>query len=392
MPKAKLTKRIIDAAKPGTTDLMIWDIEVRGFGFKLTPKGHRSFVYIYRGPDGKQRKPTIGRYGILTVEQARDEARKLAFQVQQGRDPSLERQLERTALTLSDLCDRYLEDHCRPKNKPRTVEESEGMIAKYIKPNMGSLRVKDVSGAHIAKFHSSFKEKKTTANRCVSVLSKMMNLAEMWELRPRNSNPCKWIERYPEVRRERFLSSVEIARLNRALDQHEPASPFMVAAVRLLLLTGARSSEIKTLKWSYIDLEHRRINLPDTKTGKRSIPITDPVHRVLAAIPRMPGSPWVIAGRTPDTHVQDFQKFWQRVRKAAKLEDVRIHDLRHTFASFALAENMSLKGVGDLLGHSQAATTARYAHIVDSFQRENANKVASVLDAALGGQPAPAAE
>ena len=383
MPTEKLTKRVIDAAKPGQADVMIWDTEVKGFGFRLTPKGTKSFVFLYRGPDGKQRKPTIGRFGVMTVEQARERAREMAYHVTLGRDPSLERQRERSAPTIAELCERFLEDHVRPKNKPKTVKEAEGIIRNIVIPKLGRLRVADVSRGDIAKFHSAMKKTPYLANRCLALMSKMLNLAEVWELRPDGTNPCRRIEKFPEKARDRYLSREEVGRLNDVLDRYEPATPHMVAAIRLLLLTGARSNEIKTLKWSYIDLDNGRINLPDTKTGKRSIPISEPVRRVLQVIPRVPGSPWVIAGRQPDAHVQDLQKFWQRVREEAGLQEVRIHDLRHTFASFGLAANLSLRIVGDLLGHSQPATTARYAHIADKFQQENAGKVANAIAATM---------
>ncbi|WP_454020417.1 tyrosine-type recombinase/integrase [Azospirillum sp. Marseille-Q6669] len=383
MPTEKLTKRVIDAAKPIATDLMIWDTEVKGFGFKLTPAGHRSFVFLYRGPDGKQRKPTIGRFGSLTVDQARERARELAYHVSTGRDPSLERQHKRSAPKLSELCDRFLEEHVRPKNKPKTAKDTEATIRRIIVPKLGNFRVEDLTRADIAKFHGSLQKTPYHANRCLAILSKMLNLAEIWGLRPEGTNPCRRVEKFPEKPKNRYLSGDEVGKLAEVLVRHESSSPYLVAAIRLLLLTGLRQSEIRTLKWSFIDLDAGRIHLPDTKTGQHTIPITDQVRATLAAIPRVSGNPWVIVGRRPDAPHQDMQPFWQKVRHEAGLDDVRIHDLRHSFASFALAGGTSLAVIGKLMGHRNQSTTARYAHLADDVVRVGATKTADHIGSLL---------
>lgn len=383
MPTEKLTKRVIDAAKPTATDLMIWDTEVRGFGFKITPTGHRSFVYMYRGPDGKQRKPTIGRYGDLTVDQAREQARNLAHQVRTGRDPSLERQQKRAALKLSELCERFLDEHVRPKNSPKTAKDTEAIIRRIVVPKLGNLRVEDLTRADAAKFHGSLHKTPYLGNRCLAMLSKMMNLAEVWGLRPEGTNPCRRVEKFPEEPKNRYLSGDEVGRLAEVLDRHESSSPYLVAAIRLLLLTGLRQSEVRTLQWSFIDLDAGRIHLPKTKTGQHAIPITAPVRATLAAIPRVSGNPWVIVGRSPNAPHQDMQPFWQKVRREAGLEDVRIHDLRHSFASFALAGGTSLAVIGKLMGHKNQSTTARYAHLSDDVVRVGAAKTADHIGSLL---------
>lgn len=383
MPTEKLTKRVIDAAKPTATDLMIWDTEVRGFGFKLTPTGHRSFVYMYRGPDGKQRKPTIGRYGDLTVDQAREQARKLAYQVSTGRDPSLERQQKRSAPKLSELCERFLEEHVRPKNGAKTAKDTEAIIRRIVVPKLGNFRVEDLTRADVAKFHGSLQKTPYLGNRCLAMLSKMLNLAEVWGLRPEGTNPCRRVEKFPEEPKNRYLSGDEVGRLAEVLDRHESSSPYLVAAIRLLLLTGLRQSEVRTLQWSFIDLDAGRIHLPKTKTGQHAIPITAPVHATLMAIPRVSGNPWVIVGRGPDAPHQDMQPFWQKVRREAGLEDVRLHDLRHSFASFALAGGTSLAVIGKLMGHKNQSTTARYAHLSDDVVRVGAAKTADHIGSLL---------
>lgn len=383
MPTEKLTKRVIDAAKPTTTDLMIWDTEVKGFGFKLTPSGHRSFVYLYRGPDGKQRKPTLGRFGSLTVDQAREQARKLAYQVSTGRDPSLERQQKRSAPKVSELCDRFLEEHVRPKNKEKSANNTEGIIRNKIIPQLGNFRVEDLKRADISKFHSSLHETPYLANRCLACLSKMLNLAEVWGLRPEGTNPCRRVEKFPEEPKNRYLSGDEVGRLAEVLARHESKSPYLVAAIRLLILTGLRQSEVRTLQWSFIDLDAGRIHLPETKTGQHAIPITDQVRATLATIPRVSGNPWVIVGRGPDAPHQDMQPFWQKVRREAGLDDVRLHDLRHSFASFALAGGTSLAVIGKLMGHKNQSTTARYAHLADDVVRVGAAKTADHIGSLL---------
>jgi integrase len=200
----------------------------------------------------------------------------------------------------------------------------------------------------------------------LALLSKFFNWCERHGYRPDGSNPCRHIEKYKEKRRERFLTPQELAQLGEALadsEEHETVSPFAIAAIRLLVLTGARLSEILTLQWSYVDFEHSLLRLPDSKTGQKVIYLNAPALQVLTDLPRLEGNPFVICGKREGARLINIQKPWRRIRKAAGLDDVRIHDLRHSFASIAAGSGQSLPVIGALLGHSQPQTTARYAHL-----------------------------
>jgi integrase len=226
--------------------------------------------------------------------------------------------------------------------------------------------INSIERKDIEKVHHSLKEKPYQSNRVLAILSKFFNWAENQGYCANGSNPCRHVEKYREEKRERFLSEDEMKRLGDALNEAEElktTSPWIVAAIRLLAFTGARLSEIRTMKWDYVDLERGTVRLPDSKTGKKTIYLNEQAIDVLEKIPRLEGNPYVICGNIPGAHLINLQKPWRRIRKAAGLEDVRIHDLRHSFASAAVAGGMSLPMIGALLGHSQPQTTARYAHL-----------------------------
>jgi integrase len=214
----------------------------------------------------------------------------------------------------------------------------------------------------------------------------MMNLAETWGMRDKHSNPCEDIERYPERKRERFLSPKELQRLGRALtaaEVSETGTKYAVAAFRILLLTGRRLSEIQTLEWRDVDLEQKELRLPDSMTGAKTVHLGEAVVALLEAWPRVNGNPYVIVGKREKAHLTDLQHPWRRIRKAAGLSDVRIHDLRHTFASGGLLVGEGLAMIGKLLGHTQVQTTARYAHLASDPVKQAATKISDRLALAL---------
>ena len=249
----------------------------------------------------------------------------------------------------------------------------------FIDPAIGNMRISAVQRKDIAKLHHDMRDKPYQANRTLGVLSKMFSLAEVWGLRPDGSNPCRHVKRYKERNRERFLSPEETERLGEA----ETEMPSAVAAFRLLLLTGCRLSEIQFLRWEHVKDEC--IELPDAKTGGRIVPLGPEARGVLADLPREEGNSWVIRGRLPGSHITDLQKPWRRIRARAGLEDVRIHDLRHSYASRALALGESLTMIGKLLGHTQVQTTARYAHLA----RDSIQNAAARITGSIGGNLAP---
>lgn len=377
----KLTKRHIDNLVPREKEYFVWDDQLKGFGARVYPNGGKRYVaQTFRR--GKTIRVQIGRHGALPFEQAKARARKIIADVDDGRNPNREKEAERLSPTVAELAERFLKDYVPVHCKPRTEVEYRHAVKRYIGPALGSIRVAALARDDVAALHHGMRDKPTQANRTLGVISKMMNLAEAWSLRPDRSNPCYHIRKYKETKRERFLTTDELARLGKALDEEESFAPAAVTAFRLLLYTGARLSEIQTLKWDYV--RDDRIHLPDSKSGAKTIPLNGPALKVLADAERVEGNPYVIVGTGEGAHLTDLQKPWRRVRKAAGLEDVRIHDLRHTFASEAVMGGESLPMVGRILGHTQAQTTSRYAHLADDPLRKASERVASSLRQAMG--------
>lgn len=379
----RLTKRSVEGLKPKDKDYFVWDDGVAGFGVRVRPTGRRSYVIQYR-TGGRTRRMNLGTHGQLTVEQARTLAKNKLGDVAKGANPSEERRLERIAPTMKGLCERFLEEHAEVKLKPTTIREYRHSIEKYIKPTLGTFKIQDVKRSDIAQLHHKMREKPYQANRTLGVLSKMFNLAEIWGLRVEGTNPCRLVPKYKERQRERFLTDDEMARLSKALKESERTkteTPYVVAAFRMLILTGCRLREIQELKWDYVLGDY--LVLPDSKTGSRRIPLGVEAQNVLKELNRDPDNPYVFCGTIEEQFVTDLQKPWRRIRKAAKIEDMRIHDLRHNFASRAVMGGMNLPLVGRLLGHSQIQTTMRYAHFADGPVMEAAKAMGSTLTEAM---------
>ncbi|MCY4004414.1 MAG: site-specific integrase [Rhodospirillales bacterium] len=382
----KLTKRSVDALKSSSTDTVYWDGELTGFGVRVRRSGRKTYLVQTRVA-GKLRWFTIGQHGPFTPEDARAKALEVLSLAKRGIDPRDAAAKPAADPVMSDLTRRFLEDYVAVHCKPRTQRDYKRAVVQFIDPKLGGLKVSEVARKDVAEFHHGMRRTHVQANRTLVVLSKMFSLAEVWGLRQDGSNPCRQVKRYKEYPRERFLTPAETDRLGAVLREAEAEMPSAVAAFRLLLLTGCRHSEIQTLRWEYV--KDDCIELPDTKTGGRAVPLGPEARAVLAAIPRAADNPWVIAGRLPGSHLTDLQRPWRRIRKRADLEDVRIHDLRHSFASRALALGESLTMIGKLLGHTQVQTTARYAHLArDSIQTAAARITGSIGGNLLGEQEA----
>ena len=377
----KITKRTVDALQPGET---VWDSETKGFGVRCQRQA-KNFVVKYRF-GGRQRWLTIGRHGSpWTADKARERAKELLGLVAGGKDPALIRDDMKGRPTVSDLCDRYLEDYAAHHKKASSAKTDKSNIDNHVKPLLGRTLVADVTTADIEAFKLAVRKGKAAsgrkmgprggstvtggtgvANRCLALVSKMLSLAERWGLRPPNSNPVVHVERYPENPMERFLADGELARLAEVLNAAESdstESPFLIAAIRLLIFTGARVGEILALQWRQVDFDRGMLHLPDSKTGRKPIFLSPPALEVLAALPRVEGNPHVIVGFKEGAALVNVRKPWGRIRKRIGLDDVRLHDLRHTFASSAAAGGLSLPMIGRLLGHTQSVTTQRYAHL-----------------------------
>ena len=386
----RLTKRTVEKLPIEARDYFIWDSDVAGFAVRVMPSGARSYQVQYR-KGGRTRRVSIGRHGTMTADEARSRARKLLGGVAGGENPAEEIAQHRRAPTVAALCERFYKTHVEQRCKPTTRREYRRSIELFIKPAIGSFKVVDVERRDVAELHHAMRDKPYQANRTLGVLSKMFNLAEVWGLRPDGSNPCRHVQKYAETKRERFLSELELARLGRTITDMEAEGgkagldPFQAAAYRLLIFTGCRLSEIQTLKWDYVKGD--MIELPESKTGARRIHLPPAARAVLAALPRDPENPYVIQGSEPGGHITDLQRPWRRVRERAGLPGVRIHDLRHTYASNAVSRGVPIQMVGKLLGHTQIQTTMRYAHLADDPVRAAAQQVSDGLADALGSVP-----
>lgn len=381
----KLTKRVVDAAEVRPRDYFIWDGDLPGFGLRVLPSGRKRYIVQYRA-GRRSRRISLGPSTVLTCEQARSQAIAILAANRNGDDPAARREAGRKAVTVRELADRFEKEHIDLRLKPSTAKGYKRMLERFVIPALGNQRVTEVTRADVAKLHHDLRHIAYDANRCLEMISKMFNLAEMWGLRPDGSNPRKHIKKYPEEKRERFLSPAELQRVGEVLREMEEEAielPSAIAAIRLLILTGCRLGEIMTLRWEHVDIPGKALRLPDSKTGAKVVHLGQPAIEVLEKIERLEDNPWVIVGALPGARLWDLQPFWQRLRARAGLKDVRIHDLRHTFASTALASGQGLPMIGKLLGHTQVQTTARYAHLASEPLKEAANRVASSIAASL---------
>jgi integrase len=395
MAIANITKRAVDAVRVRSVDSYLWDRELHGFGLKVTPSGSKVYLVQYQlgGRKGRTRRVTIGRHGELTPTAARAEAKRLLGEIAAGRDPASERDKSKADKSLGVVLDQFMAEHVRPKLKPATVEEYQRLVRLYVKPRLQNRAIGELKRPDIAKLHHELSDKPYQANRVLAFLSALFNWAEKHGLRPDGSNPCRHVEKYREGRRERFLSQSELGRLGDALreaEENKSCSPWVVAAIRLLALTGMRRNEILTLRWESVSEEHSILMLPDSKTGRKAVHLSPPALALLQAIPRLQGNPYVICGERQGQHLVNLEKPWRRIRSAARLEDVRLHDLRHSYASVAAMGGQSLIVIGKLLGHSQPATTARYAHLADDPVKAASDAVgrhiASAMDSGTSGE------
>ncbi len=390
----KLTKKVVEAARyeggtagSGFRRCVLWDEAVKGFGLRVFPSGRKAFVLSYRSK-GRQRLATLGGYGALTVDKAREKANRLLRAVDDGEDPLAERREERRAPIMAAFAERYLDQHARPKKKASSAEGDERLLRLHILPRLGRRYVHEVDRTDAARLHHELHATPVQANRVLALLSKMMNLAEAWGLRPDGSNPTRHVDRYPERPKERFLSPAEIAQLGetlRAVEAEGAEHPSAVLAIRLLALTGARRNEILTLTWDAVDLERAELVLAESKTGPKRLPLPAPVLTLLRAAPRLAGNSYVCPGERDGGYFIGIERPWGRIRTSAGLAGVRLHDLRHTHAATAVSAGLALPLVGKLLGHTQPITTQRYAHLRDDPVRAAAERVAGEIGAMLAG-------
>ena len=386
-----LSDRLAKAAtSEGRTQRIVYDggsRAVGGFGLRVTTGGSKSFILTYRTAQGDQRRMTIGSYPTWSVERARRRAAELKRSIGQGADPLKTRREELAAPTVADLCDRYVTDHL-PRKRASSQGDDVSMMTHVIRPRLGSRKVAAVDFREVDKLHQSLRETPYKANRVLALLSKMFALAIRWGWRA--DNPCRGIERFAEARRERFLSVEELRQLTTVLANFRDQRAANV--VRLALLTGARSGEILGARWADIDIERGTWTKPGATTKQGTVhvaPLSEAAVVVLRGINRT-ASPFVFrAEGDPERHLSEIKDEWQAIREAADIPDVRFHDLRHSFASLLASGGASLPMIGALLGHTQAQTTARYAHLFSDPLRKLADEVGRTVNGTAAAQVVP---
>ena len=338
-----LSKRIIDRLSVDDKDAVFWDRDLPGFGIRVYPSGAKVYVVQTR-VFGRSKRVTVGRHGELSTDQARKEAAQIIARIKAGESAPLAG--PSTAPTVVDLAERYQREYVAMHCKPLTVSHYGLMLRKHIVPALGKRLVSEVERKHIMALQYGLRDMPTVANRAVDILVKMFNMADAWGWRPSGRNPCRFVRRYKvEKHHERFLTAEELYRLGRALDAapaERLASTHAAAAIRLLVLTGCRRNEVLGLRWEDLDFEAGEMRLADSKTGARVVPLPPAAVRVLTGLSQVPGNPWVFPGRKKGDRQHNINDSWDRVRERAGLDGVRLHDLRHSFASRALALGESL--------------------------------------------------
>ena len=371
--------RAVGKLQARKNDYLVWDRDLTGFGVRVTSSGRKVYVAQARGPAGSKRI-SLGAHGDVSAARARRLAREAVRRIKRGEDPG--GRTRRGEPTVAELAERFLTAHAEVNCRAKTVELYRGFIDNHIVPALGDKRLGAVTGWDAARLHESLGNTPGAANGTLRVLSQMFVLAGKWELVARGTNPCRSIRLYRLRPRQRFLTPAEYRRLGRVLDggQEDGSVPApAVAALRLLMLTGCRRDEILTLRWDDVDAVAGELRLRDSKTGPCAVALTPAVAAVLNGIPRLPGNPWVIVGAKPGRRLMTLKSVWRRVAASAGLDGVRLHDLRHSYASRALACGESLSMIGKLLNHSGTRTTARYAHVVRDAEKAAAARVGDAI-------------
>lgn len=417
----RLTRRSVEAAQKAASRYTLWDGDLKGFGLRVEPSGTKTYIVRYRvggGRRGTLRQFKIGRASKLTPDEARDLAKTALARVETGADPQAERVEARKALTIAELCDLYMAEGVATK-KASTVALDRIRVERHIKPLIGGRKITELSASDVERMmngiasgkirsedHPHARGGRTAATKSVKLLRAIFNFAIARRLC--EENPTLSVKTFADVKRERFLSPAELGRLGDALAaaEAEGANPHHVAIIRLLALTGARKNEIARLRWSEVDLERALLQLEDSKTGRKAVRLGAAALELLSEVDRTKKSPWVFPDpRDRNLPIRNLDWFWVGIRKRADeiarqkaveagadpdllstLTDVRIHDLRHSFASVGVAGGSGLFLIGKLLGHSHVATTSRYAHLADDPVKAAADKISGAVAAALGGR------
>lgn len=349
----------LEYSKAKNTQDIHWDGILPGFGVRVYPSGKRSFVLSYRCR-GRSHIKVIGKYGVLTLEQARDLAQRHLVSLIDSKDPFDEKDKMRGSVTFKEFCYEYMERYAKQHKK--TWSQDESRIRQTFLRAFGSVRIDAITRAEIAQLHGTIGQTYPyAANRCIEQLSKMFELAKIWGYVPEtHHNPARGIQAYKETKRDRWVKPEELPRLAQAINREE--NFYGSKALWLYLLLGVRKSELLKAKWDDIDWGRQELRLPETKSGRvHYVPISEPALAILQNLPRLESNPYILPGGKAGHHLVNIQKCWARVRKAAGVEDVRVHDLRRTLGSWLAQAGNSLHLIGRVLNHSSQSTTAVYA-------------------------------
>ena len=370
---AKITKRFLEAAQPKDKAYEIWDSEIKGFHVIVLSSGRKTFYFRYYDLFKKNQRFKIGLFGNLSCEEAREVAKGLAGDVAKGQDPKKDKETRRqteqhsSKMSFAKFFDIYTQKHRLVHHKPSTFKAHEYTVQRYILPFFYDKKLEDIVTQDILRFKDFLGKVPGTYNKCFGLLHNAFKLAELWGYRPKNTNPCSGIQKHTDRKMQRFLREEELLRLEKVLEAEENSntrSPYILGIIRMLMYTGCRRGEILTLKWEDVHMEDSYIQLKDSKTGARIVPLNGPAKRILGAARKQSDNPYVFCGgKNGNSHVVNVEKAWQVIRHKADLNDVRLHDLRHSFASFAIKKGLDLYKVAKLLGHKNIHTTTRYAHL-----------------------------
>lgn len=391
----KLTKTAVDNMPlPASGDAWLWDTELQGFGVRCHASGRKTYLIRYRAKaNNKQRKLTLARCSDMPPDKARELARKEFARIAAGEDPVGDRRAQEEAPTVAEMEVRYMKDHARPFKKAKSVALDEKNWRLHILPAMGTRKVNEVTRSQVLTFVGNMSETPATANQCLALLSKAFNLAEDWDWRPRNSNPCSRIKKYKLQERETILSPKDIGRLNETLTTllvENAISQPMANLVRLLMLTGCRLREIMHARREWVDHERSLLILPDSKTGQRRIPLSPACMAIISTMQE--GQEWLIPGRCKDAPMETPYKAWALIKQRAGLPaEMRIHDLRHTVGSLGHMAGLSQKQIATMLGHAQLSTTERYLHGMTGDAAVVADKIGSMITLAWDADKVDAA-
>ncbi len=393
----KLTKRLVESMEANGETQYLWDQEVKGFGLLITPGGSKSFILNYRNKDNRSRRKTLGKFGNLTVEQARQMAKDLCYHISKGADPVREDEMQRTQPTFAEVSEKFMKEHSAIRNRAATFQSNEQILSCVLLPHFGRMKIRSIERRDVVDFMTKNSHRPCGANRALACLSSILSKAEVWELRDRNTNPCFKIERYPENKRERFLSKEEFAAIDAALQRAERTlteSPAVLAMIRIMMHTGCRPGEARNLKWEWVDFERKEIRMPKEATKEKrpkTLFITPYLYEVLRHLKQIEGNPYVVASeRNGGKPITDIKKPWDRIKRAASIKtELHLHDLRHSHASMANSLGYSMPMIGALLGHTQVQTTLRYAHLASDQMRKAAEEISNAIAAATPKLPDP---